>query len=80
MSKTKTPVFRSMPPVSPHQPEPVIPRITLDLRDGPIPAGYRKSAQLGDNSTSDDDELMYGDNDIREPEKYGPNKLFIPFN
>ena len=69
-----------MSPTSPHQPEPVIPHITLNLRDDPIPAGYMKSAQLGANGTSDEDEPMYGDNDIQEPEKCSLNILFIPFN
>ena len=69
-----------MLPTSPRQPEPVIPRITLNLQDDPIPASYMKSAQLGDNSTSDDDEPMYGDNDIQEPKKCGLNILFIPFH
>ena len=79
-SKIKTPVFCGMSPMSPRQPEPVIPRITLNLRDDPIPASYRKSAQLGDNGTSDEDEPMYEDNDIQELEKCGLNILFIPFN
>ena len=69
-----------MPPASPRRVEPITPRITLNLRDDPIPAGYRKSAHLGDNGASDEDEPMYGDNNIQEPETYGLNKLFIPFN
>ena len=57
----------------PHEPVPFAPRIMLDLRDDPIPAGYGGSAHTMDKHADDDDdgELSADDNmDMQEEDKY----------
>lgn len=75
-------MFRGMSPTpSPCEPTPFAPRLTLNLRDDPIPAGYSRSTHTVDNVPVDDDnEQLYEDNqmDIREEDIYRC-VLLVPF-
>jgi hypothetical protein len=75
-------MFQGMSPTpSPREPTPFAPRLTLNLRDDPIPAGYSRS-HTADNVPDDDDdnEQLYVDNqmDIQE-EDLNRCVFLVPF-
>jgi hypothetical protein len=72
------------PTPPPREPAPFAPRITLNLRDNPIPVGYSSSARAMDKNTNTDDndgELFADDNmDIQDVDRYVFNCLMLTFD